>query len=97
LYAEGKLDANQAFLCQPTQPEEQLFDMVADPHETKNLARSPAPEHAAALQRLRAELESWIVRTDDQGRFPEAITPAEADAAVRGQSAPGKKKKNAAK
>ncbi len=95
LHAEGKLDPIQDFLCQPRQPEEQLFDMTTDPHEIKNLVNSTNPEHVAALQRLRAELESWIIRTDDQGRFPEKMTPAEADAAVRAQAPAGKKKKAA--
>ena len=96
LHAEGKLDPIQDFLCQPRQPEEQLFDMTTDPHEIKNLVNSTNPEHVAALQRLRAELESWIIRTDDQGRFPEKMSPAEADAAVRaGQSGGGKKKAKA--
>jgi arylsulfatase A-like enzyme len=99
LHAEGKLNAVQSFLCQPRQPEEQLFDMVADPHEIKNLVASTRPEHAAALKRLRAELESWVIRTDDQGRYPEKMSAAAADAAVRaqpgGDPAPKKRKKKA--
>lgn len=83
LHRQGKLTPAQAFLCEPRQPEEQLYDMVADPHEIVNLAASPQPEHAATLRRLRAELEDWIVRTDDQGRFPEPMSAEEADAASR--------------
>ncbi len=95
LYAEGKLTPPQAFLCQPRQPAEQLYDMVADPDEIHDLTQSTNPEHVAALKRLRAELESWNVRTDDQGRFPEKMSPAQADTAVRKQSgpAPTKRKK----
>ncbi|WP_414662904.1 sulfatase family protein [Horticoccus sp. 23ND18S-11] len=96
LFKEGRLDETQAFLCQPRQPEEQLFDLLDDPHEIKNLATSTRPEHAAALQRLRGELESWITRTDDQGRFPEALSPADADAAVRAQTTGAAKKKKKA-
>ena len=96
LYQEGKLTPVQAFLCQPRQPEEQLYDMTADPDEIQNLVGSAKPEHAAALQRLRAELESWIVRTDDQGRFPEKLSPADADAAVRAKQPGGAKKKKKA-
>jgi arylsulfatase A-like enzyme len=94
LYAEGKLTPPQAFLCQPRQPEEQLYDLVADRHEIQNLTASTKPEHVAALKRMRAELESWIVRTDDQGRLAEAMSPAEADAAVRAGTDPQKGKKN---
>jgi hypothetical protein len=67
--------------------------MVADRHEIQNLSASTSPEHVAALKRLRAELESWIVRTDDQGRFPETLSPAEADAATRAGGDPRKNKK----
>ncbi len=94
LFAQGKLTPVQAFLCQPRQPEEQLYDMVADPHEIKNLTESRNPEHVAALKRLRKEIEDWVVRTDDKGRFPEKMSPAEADAAVRSGDQKGKKKKN---
>lgn len=95
LYQEGKLTAAQSFLCQPRQPEEQLYDMTTDPHEIQNLTTSTQPEHVAALKRLRAELESWVIRTDDQGRFPEKMSPAEADAAVRAKAGGGKKKQKA--
>jgi N-sulfoglucosamine sulfohydrolase len=93
LYAEGGLTPEQAFLCQPTQPAEQLFDLAADPHQVRNLAGSPDPAHAAALRRLRAELESWVLRTDDQGRFPEKMSAADADAAVRSQQGGTARKK----
>ena len=84
LFAEGKLNDVQSFLCAPRQPEEQLFDLESDPHEIRNLTSSTDPAHADALRRLRAELENWIVRTDDQGRFPEKMSPAEADAEAGG-------------
>lgn len=93
LYKEGKLTEPQAFLCQPRQPEEQLYDMQADPDEIRNLAASTQPEHAAALKRLRTELESWIVRTDDKGRIAEPLAPAEMDAASRAETAGAAKKK----
>ncbi|MDO8540856.1 MAG: sulfatase [Opitutaceae bacterium] len=93
LNKEGKLTPAQAFLCQPRQPEEQLYDMVADPHEIKNLTDSTNPEHVAALKRLRKEIDDWVIRTDDKGRFPEKMSPAEADAAVRKGQEKGKKKK----
>lgn len=94
LFAQGDLTPPQAFLCQPRQPEEQLYDLVADRHEIQNLAPSASPEHMAALKRLRAELESWIVRTDDQGRFAETMSPAEADTASRAGGTPQKSRKS---
>lgn len=47
----------------PGKPDEQLFDLVADPGETRNLAGDPA--HAADLRRHRAMLAAWCKQTDD--------------------------------
>ena len=89
LNAEGKLTPAQAALCAPRLPDEELYDLQADPHEIKSLAKSDNPEHQAELKRLRAALETWIRDTKDQGEIPEAR------AANPGQ--PKAKKKRAAK
>jgi len=68
LHAQGKLTPAQAFLCQPTMPPEELYDLQTDPWQIHNLATSPQPDHQAALARLRATLERWIVETGDQGQ-----------------------------
>ena len=73
LNAAGKLTPEQAVLCAPRQPEEELYDLQADPDEIHNLAQNP--EHQAVLQRLRGVLEQWITDSDDKGRFPEVIAP----------------------
>lgn len=73
LYAEGKLTPAQAAMCQPTMPEEELYDMEADPYELNNLAKSTKPEHQAARKRLSAVLDKWIVDTNDQGRHMETL------------------------
>jgi arylsulfatase A-like enzyme len=65
LNAEGKLTPAQAFLCAPRQPEEQLFDMVADPDQLTNLVTSTKAEDTAALKRLRAALDGWMRETND--------------------------------
>jgi N-sulfoglucosamine sulfohydrolase len=65
LNAAGKLNPIQAALCAPRMPEEELYDMDEDPHETKNLAQSPA--HQETVKRLRSALEKWIEETKDQG------------------------------
>jgi len=70
LAAQGKLTGPAAELMRPPPPE-QLFDTEADPHEIHNLAESPHPEHREALVRLRAALDTWIVETNDRGRWPE--------------------------
>jgi arylsulfatase A-like enzyme len=72
LGAQGKLTEWQKnFYLAPTMPPEELYDMESDPYSINNLAASAKPEHQAALKRLRAELDNWIVESDDQGRFPE--------------------------
>ncbi|MCI0746802.1 MAG: sulfatase-like hydrolase/transferase, partial [Verrucomicrobia subdivision 3 bacterium] len=70
LHAEGKLTPAQAVLCAPSMPEEELYDLEADPHEINNLAKSP--DHQQQLRRLRAALNKWIDTTNDQGRDLEA-------------------------
>jgi len=71
LHAEGKLKGPALALVAPRLPEEELFDTQNDPFEIDNLAASKAPEHRAALQRLRAVLDVWITETGDRGQFPE--------------------------
>lgn len=71
LMAEGKLHGPPADLMAPHVDAEQLFDTLADPHEINNLADSTDPVHQAALLRMRAALDLWIVETQDQGEFPE--------------------------
>jgi arylsulfatase A-like enzyme len=44
-------------------PEEQLFDLVFDPNEQRNLAEDP--DHADALVAMRERLGDWMEETDD--------------------------------
>ena len=66
LDAAGKLTPLQKFLTAPTMPEEELYDVSADPHETRNLAGST--DHAVVLKELRGVLDRWIEESNDQGR-----------------------------
>jgi arylsulfatase A-like enzyme len=88
LAAEGKLSPVQAALVAPSMPPEELFDLEADPHETRNLVASKDPAHAAALRRLRAELERWIRATKDQGEKLEPPELAAAKGATKSGSNP---------
>jgi N-sulfoglucosamine sulfohydrolase len=88
LHAQGKLSPAQEFLCQPTMPPEEFYDLEADPSEIQNLAASTKPEHQAALKHLRDVLEKWIETTDDKGRTPEPPEIVAAKGATK-QSAEG--------
>lgn len=72
LHRDGQLQGPPADLMRPF-PEEMLFDLVEDPHEVRNLVHDP--ESQAALQRLRAALDTWMIETDDRGRIlePESV------------------------
>lgn len=59
----------QRSMTAPTRSPEELYDISADPHETRNLADDP--EHAPALERLRAALDDWLERHADLGALPE--------------------------
>lgn len=70
LHQEGALTPVQDQFAAPERPAEELYDLVRDPHETVNLARSPT--HASVLKELRGHLDGWIRETNDQGQYPEA-------------------------
>ncbi len=70
LYAAGKLDEVQARFMGPERPAEELYDVVADPHQIRNLASDPG--HAGELERHRGILDEWIAETDDKGQYPES-------------------------
>jgi N-sulfoglucosamine sulfohydrolase len=78
----ARLNPHAERLMAPTRPEEELYDLTADPYELNNLAGDP--QQAETLARLRGELEHWLVESDDQGRFPE--DPAVIEAAERQMS-----------
>ncbi|MEM7560956.1 MAG: hypothetical protein AAF394_17670, partial [Planctomycetota bacterium] len=52
-------------------PIEELYDVVSDPHETRNLAE--LPEFQSTLTHMRKSLEEWQVKVGDMGMIPEAI------------------------
>lgn len=97
LHAQGKLTPAQEFLCQPTMPPEELYDLEADPFEIHNLAASTTPEDQAALKRLGGVLEKWIEDTDDKGRIAEPPEVVAAKGATKpGGEAKPKRKRDAA-
>lgn len=54
-------------------PAEELYDLQADPEETRNLAADPA--QAATLARLRRELDAWMTQQGDRGLETELLAP----------------------
>ena len=75
LHESGELARTAPFseaLFAPSRPSEELYDLAADPFETRNLAGDPAL--GATLARLREALNARIAALDDQGEVPE---PAE--------------------
>lgn len=80
-FAEGKLNPLQKqLLFSETRPEQELYDLQADPFETKNLARNPA--FRRQLQDLSQRLDQWEQETGDRGRSPEPEAMFESDMRV---------------
>lgn len=65
---EGKLTGPQRAFWEE-KPEEELYDLQADPSEVKNLAASP--EHQEIVKRMRAAVEQHILAIRDNGFIPE--------------------------
>ncbi|MDQ8192585.1 sulfatase family protein [Roseibacillus persicicus] len=70
LHQEGKLTAYQEKHWFGVRPEEELYDLSADPHQINNLADDP--EFAAELKWHREILDDWIKETGDKGEQPES-------------------------
>lgn len=55
---EGKLDDVQMYWFRKTKPDEELFDVYADPYELHNLANEP--QYQDKLMELRKQHLDWI-------------------------------------
>ncbi|HEY5315507.1 MAG TPA: sulfatase [Pirellulales bacterium] len=78
LHAAGKLSGAPAALMAPRLPDEELYDLAADPFEIHNLATSPDEDQRRTLVNLRSAVQRWIVETADQGERlerPEVVAP----------------------
>jgi hypothetical protein len=64
------LNTAQLLFFSPEKPTEELYDVVQDPHEVRNLAGVPAQQ--AVLSRMRKALDQWQKETGDLGFVPEA-------------------------
>lgn len=63
LHKEGKLDVCQEDWFKPTKPQEELYDVVNDPHELHNLADDPA--YKGKLEELRTAFRRWMDEVGD--------------------------------
>ena len=73
----GKLNDVQKLHLQQVRPFEELYDVLADPHEINNLADDP--QFADTLANLRETLDQWMETTKDQGRQPESSEMYDSD------------------
>ncbi|MEP4681245.1 MAG: sulfatase, partial [Rhodopirellula bahusiensis] len=69
LHADGQWDS--PFMAE-SRPEEELYDLSADPHELNNLAAGAS--HQSTLLEMRATLNEWMQETGDQGGIDESLT-----------------------
>ncbi|MDE0739194.1 MAG: sulfatase, partial [Planctomycetota bacterium] len=65
MHLKGELNEVQDRFMKSTKPEEELFDIVADPFETKNLAADP--KYKANLERMRGVVMNWRKEIGDEG------------------------------
>ena len=86
LQKQGRLTPLQARIFLEPRPAEELYDLEADPTESRNLA--PEPGHLKTLRRLRARLNAWGEETGDL--TPLRRTPDEFDRQT-GQPVPNRR------
>lgn len=67
--AKGQTDAKAAGVVRRyhARPVEELYDVAADPHETRNLAG--VAEHAGVLGELRGKVDAWMKGMGDEGEI----------------------------
>ena len=70
LFAQGKLNAVQSLFMQPHKPEVEFYDIVADPHEVRNLASDP--KYRKKMEGYEKQLQRWIEETHDKGAVLES-------------------------
>jgi N-sulfoglucosamine sulfohydrolase len=70
LYDEGKLNEVQSAYWK-TKPYEELYDIIQDPHNVKNLAENT--KFANVLVQMREATDNWISETKPLDVFPEPL------------------------
>ncbi|MDG1874050.1 MAG: sulfatase-like hydrolase/transferase [Mariniblastus sp.] len=70
VHSEGQLSPAAAIFMAAQKPAEELYDLKADPHEIKNLAREQ--NYQDVLERMRTKHLEWVVQSRDIGLIPES-------------------------
>ena len=70
LQAERRLSGPAALWMRTTRPAEELYDVEADPDQIRDMAASAG--HRATLEKMRAAVDGWMLRSGDQGLVNEA-------------------------
>lgn len=70
LREQGKLKPGMQAWFESTKPVEELYDVVADPHEMHNLAADPA--YQKKLEELRKAFRGWVGEVGDMSYMSEA-------------------------
>ncbi len=65
MHMKGRLNEVQDRFMQPDKKKEELYDLVNDPYETKNLAGNP--KYADDLKRMRKAVAEWRKEISDEG------------------------------
>jgi arylsulfatase A-like enzyme len=90
LHTQNKLSPMQEeILFSPKRAAEELYDVQADPFETRNLAADP--QFRSTLESLRTRLDRWMLETSDLG--PESDQAYDASLAYELKAATGKDRK----
>lgn len=69
LHRDKKLNVIQDRFMSNERPEEELYNLIEDPFELINLASNPG--YSDVREKYAGILNDWIIKTDDQGQYPE--------------------------
>ncbi|QDT95399.1 sulfatase family protein [Gimesia aquarii] len=81
LHLHNELTGAPAIFWAEKRPAEELYHLTTDSEELSNLAHDSA--YTKTLQKLSSELDQWVQRTDDKGRFSERDESAAVNASNR--------------
>jgi len=69
LYKDNMLDSIQERFMSMERPTEELYNLKEGPFELNNLAENK--NYTETLEKYASILDQWIIKTNDQGQYPE--------------------------